>query len=202
MRLNAARLLVPLLAVAVGAAGCGNDAAESPVVRIGADAPVKRVEFPRLGIELTVPKEAPLERRARPGVFRLFLGEPFISMFAYAREEQIPRKAGQLKAARRRLVKEVEGRGREFELRSSKLTEVDGAKAVELVGDQTIMRARLRTRSVHVYKRKAEYVIELLAPGRDFARIEREVFGPMLSSLSLSGEVKPARKRKRKKRRG
>ena len=199
MRLNAARLLAPLLAAALGPAACGNEAADSPVVRIGADAPVKRVDFPRQGIELTVPKGAPLERRERPGVFRLFLGEPFISMFAYARKEQIPRKVGELKVARRRLIKEVEGRGHRFELRGSRLTEIDGAKAVELVGDQTIMRARLRTRSVHVYKRKAEYVIELLAPEADFARIEREVFDPMLRSLILSGEVKPARKRKRKK---
>ena len=199
MRLNAARLPALPLAAALVLGGCGNEAAESPGLQVGPNAPVKRVSFPRQGVELTVPREVRVERRPRPGVFRLFLGEPFVSMFAYPRREQIPRRTDELKAARRRLVKEVERRGQAFELVSSSLTEVDGAKAIELVGDQTIMRGRLHTRSVHVYKRKAEYVIELLAPRRDYARVEREVFEPLLRSLRLSGEVEPARKAKKNK---
>ena len=198
MRLNAARLLPSTLAAVFGFAGCGNEAAERPVVQIGPDAPVERVSFPRVGAKLTVPAGAPLERRRRPGVLRLSLGEPFISVFAYKRTEQIPRSPGELKAARRRLIGEVERRGRTFELRSSRLTEVAGAKAIELVGDQTILGGSLRTRSVHVYKRNAEYVFELLAPPRDFDRLERDVFDPLLRSLSLSGKLKPVRKPKKK----
>lgn len=196
------RLLAALtLLLALGLASCGNDPSEPPEIRVSGNDPVKRVRFPRFGVAVSVPRTAELQRRPRPGVFRLYLGEPLVSMFAYRRKEQIPRGGSQLRAARRRLIKQVKQRDPDFEVRSSSLTEIGGAKAVELVGNQVISGARLRTRSVHVYKRKSEYVIELLAPVRDFARTDRAVFEPLLRSLELSGDVK-APKPKRKKKRG
>ena len=43
---------------------------------------------------------------------------------------------------------------------------MNGARAVELVGDQRLSKGRLRTRSLHVYKGKAEYVIEMRRAAR------------------------------------
>ena len=180
---------------------CGNDRAEAPATHVTAADPVERVEFPRFGAELEVPRTAELQRTPRPGVFRLFLGEPLVSMFAYPRKEEIPRKRDDLMAARRRLIKEVKKRDPDYELRRSRLTELAGANAVELVGDQSISRGELRTRSVHVYKRKAEYVIELLAPVEEFERTNSEVFAPLLRSLKLTGVVKSPPRRGKKRRR-
>lgn len=182
--------MLTTLFAAAALPGCGNDRAEPPATSVRGGDAVERVEFPRFGARLEVPRSAELQPTPRPGVFRLYLGEPVISMFAYPRKEQIPRGGRELAAARRRLVKEVKKRDPDYELRNARLTEVAGARAVELVGDQTISRADLRTRSVHVYKRKAEYVIELLAPVEEFDRTNREVFEPLLRSLKLSGVVK------------
>jgi len=189
--------LLPALALA----SCGNERAEAPASRVAGNDPVKPLKFPRYGVEVSVPTTASVQRTARPGVFRLFLGQPLVSMFAYRRKEEIPRRRKDLQVARRRLIKEVERRDPDYELGSSRLTELAGAKAIELVGDQTISRGRLRTRSVHVYKRDAEYVIELLAPPTEYERTSREVFEPLLDSLKLSGKVQkpPEPKTKKKK---
>jgi hypothetical protein len=187
------QLVLPSLLCALALAACGYERAEAPEIRVASDAPLDRLEFPRYGVVVSVPRSLPLQRRPRPEVFRLYLGEPFASMFAYRRRERIPRRPAELAAARRRLIREVKERDPGFEVRTSRLTEVAGGKTVELIGDQTISRGRLRTRSVHVYKGNAEYVIELLAPVREFERSDREVFRPLLRSLRLSGEVKPPR---------
>jgi hypothetical protein len=190
-----------LLLAALGLAACGNDRAEVPATRVVGEDPVKRLKFPRYGVEVSVPTTASVQRTARPGVFRLFLGQPLVSLFAYPRREEIPRRERDLRVARKRLIKEVKRRDPDYELLSSRLFDLAGAKAIELVGDQTISRGRLRTRSVHVYKRDAEYVIELLAPPAEFERTDQDVFGPLLRSLKLSGEVKQPQKRKEKKKR-
>ena len=196
------RPLAILLPLALALASCGNERTEVPASRVVGNDPVKRVEFPRYGVQVAVPTTASVERTARPGVFKLLLGQPLISMFAYPRNEQIPRDRDALGVARRRLLKEVERRDPDYELVSSRLTELAGARAIELVGDQTISRGRLRTRSVHVYKRNAEYVIELLAPPAEFNRTDREVFEPLLRSLKLSGKVerppKPGKKKQQR----
>ena len=189
-----------MLLAAAALPACGNERAEPPTTHVRGADPVERVKFPRFGAELEVPKSAELQRTPRPGVFRLFLGEPLVSMFAYSRKEEIPRGRADLAAARRRLIKEVKKRDPDYELRSSRITELAGAKAVELVGDQTISRGLLRTRSVHVYKRRAEYVVELLGPVGEFDRTNREIFVPLLRSLKLSGVVKPPPKPARNRR--
>ena len=190
-----------ILPIALALASCGNERTEVPASRVAGNDPVKRLEFPRYGVQVSVPTTASVVRTARPGVFKLFLGQPLISMFAYPRKEEIPRERDDLRVARRRLVKEVKRRDPDYELSSSRLTELAGARAIELLGDQTISRGRLRTRSVHVYKRGAEYVIELLAPPAEFDRTDREVFEPLLRSLELSGKVQePSRAKKKSKR--
>jgi hypothetical protein len=194
------RLAILAVLPALAVAACGSERAEPADPRPAAGEPTHRVDFPKAGLTLTVPKRAVLVERRYPGVARISMGQPLVATFAYAREEQIPRRKADLKAARRRLKKEVERRDPDFELRSASLTEVDGAKAIELVGDQTISRAKLRTRSLHVFKRKAEYVFELLVPVREFSRSDRLLFEPMLSSAQLTGKVKDP-KAERKKRR-
>ena len=66
---------------------------------------------------------------------------------------------------------------------------VAGAPAIELVGEQSIEKRLLRTRSVHVFRAGTEYVIEALAPPASFGRVDAQVLGPLLDSLSLKGHA-------------
>ena len=62
-------------------------------------------------------------------------------------------------------------------------------EAVEVVGDQRIAGAILRTRSLHVYKGSGEYVLDMLSPVGDFGGMDRTYFSPAVRSLELTGKV-------------
>jgi hypothetical protein len=176
--------------------GCGAERASRVQTTVRPGAPVARKAFPRAGVELTVPRAAVTERKPAPGVFRVSVGESFVSVFAYRRSEQLPRNRRDLEAARKRLVRETRSRSRGYRLVSSRLTRLRGAPAIELVGDQTIARAGLRTRSLHVFKGQGEFVLEMLAPERSFPESDRTFFAPLLRSLRLSGRIEPAAKKR------
>jgi len=188
MRSDALLALPVVAAMAFG--GCGNQ-----VEPVGSRAPTpsketRSLEYPRAGLTLGVPADLEVAEVGPPGVFRAAVGPGFVSAFAYRRKEQLPRTDTQLEAARRRLVDAAEERGDSYDSISSTTTEIGGSKAVELVGDQTISRARLRTRSLHVYEGRAEYVIELAVPIADFDRLDRAVLSPIEASLEVTGEVR------------
>jgi hypothetical protein len=131
-----------------------------------------------------------LVKSRAPGVFRGTAGDAFLSGFAYRRAEQLPRNRRELAAARRRLVAATRKRSRSYRSKSARYTRVDGAPAIELLGDQRLSSGRLRTRSLHVYKGRAEYVFELAAQAGDFAYLDRRVYRPIRRSLRLSGKVR------------
>ncbi len=171
-------------------AGCGNQ-----VEPVGSLSPTpskdtQSLEYPRAGLTLSLPADLDVAAVDTPGVFRAGVGEGFVSAFAYRRKEQIPANDRQLEAARRRLVDAAEERSDSYDSIRSATTEAGGSRAVELVGDQTIARARLRTHSLHVYKGRAEYVIELAVPPEDFERLDRAVFEVIEESLEVTGEVR------------
>ena len=183
------------------AAGCGNDRAGSSRIF---DSPEgggsQRVHYPDAGISLVLPKAWVVDRARRPQVFRASFEDAFVSAFAYHRREELPETGDQLRTARDRLVRAARSRDRTFRLASSRLTRAAGAPAIELLGEQTISRGRLRLRSLHVYKGRAEYVIELGAPAAEFRRLDRSTSPRIRRSLEVTGRVKqPASKRKKGK---
>jgi hypothetical protein len=186
-----AQPLAACLAVVLAAtlAACGAERAALPATTVGKDTPSKRYRFPSAGIAITLPTTTVAKRRKAPSVFRAPLGQAYIAAFAYRRAEQLPRDGRELEAARRRLVREIQRRDRRFKLARSRATRVAGALAVEVVGDQRIAHGTYRTRSVHVYKGRGEYVIDMLAPAGDYARVNSTFFVPALRSLQLSGEI-------------
>jgi hypothetical protein len=186
--------LAALIAV-LALAGCGNERGELQQQRPDEDSPRQTVRYRAVGMTVEVPRVLDPVRRQPPAVFRLVLGQPLVSAFAYRRREVIPRRPAEVRAAMRRLTKAVERRDPDFDLGGRRILRVAGAPAVELVGEQTLAGGRLRTRSVHVYKGRAEYVFELLAPPRRFRQVDRGVFQPMLDSAKLTGRVRPERKR-------
>jgi hypothetical protein len=175
---------------ALAFAGCGNQ-----VEPVGSLSPTpseqtQSLEYSRAGLTLKLPADLEATKVGPPGVFRASVGEGFVSAFAYRRKEQLPADDRQLEAARRRLVDAAEERSDSYESVRSATTDIGGARAVELLGDQTIARARLRTRSLHVYKGRAEYVIELAVPPEDFERLDRAVFSVIEESLEVTGKVR------------
>jgi hypothetical protein len=194
--------LVAACAVLVWVFGaCGAERARKPKSAVEPGDRFHRISYPLSGLSLSLPVEASVERRRYPGVLRASVGESFIAVFAYRRREQIPRRAGELGAARRRLVAQVRRRSRRFRLIRSRVIRVARAPAIQLLGDQTISRSRLRTRSLHVFKGRGEYVIDMLAPVDRFRATNRVFFSPAARSLKVTGRIKRPPPRKRRKRR-
>jgi len=186
------RRAVPLtvfVATLVGA-GCGNQVEPAGSLSPTPSAKTRDLDYPRVGLSLRLPADVEAGAVPAPGVFRAGVGEGFVAAFAYERDEQLPRDARELEAARRRLVDAAEERSDSFDTVSSRTTEAGGSRAVELVGDQTLSQARLRTRSLHVFEGRTEYVIELAVPVEEFARLNRAVFPVIERSLAVSGDIR------------
>jgi hypothetical protein len=178
-------LLLPALA-----GGCGND---RQAVGSATGTPARQArthEFPRDGLTVELPRNMRVARGGAPEVFDATLGQSFVSAFAYRRAEQLPRNRAELAAARRRLVKAVRRREPSYSLESSRSTAVAGNRAVELVGTQTISRTRMRIRSLHVFRGRAEYVLEVVSPARGFRAFDDAVYPRLRTSLKLTGRVR------------
>jgi hypothetical protein len=179
-----------LLAVCVPLfAACGEEPDDPPrVFEVKAPRGEKVEDFPSAGMTITRPKNWRLRRRDAPGVFELVSGEAIVAGWAYPREEPLPDDAAELEEARKRLIDAIEERDPEFRfLSASSVTEVAGAPAIDISGEQTIAKRDLRTRSVHIFEGETEYVIESIAPSRDHAIVERRVMEPLLDSLEVEG---------------
>ena len=187
----ARRLGASVLLVLAGAvAGCGTERADVPELRPREGEPTRRLTYPRVGMTLSMPRSVAVARRRPPGVFKATAARWLVSAFAYRRREQLPRNRRELEQARRRLVREVRRRDRRYRLIRSRTTRVAGARAVELLGDQTISGARMRFRSLHLFKGRGEYVIELAAPRPEFRAAQRRLFRPVIRSLRVTGRIR------------
>ena len=188
---------LPTLALVVLAAtslaACGRDRLRPADFVFTAAGRTTQASYPEAGMRFRVPANVGLAPTPAPGVFRGAAGDAFLSGFAYRRAEQLPRNARELAAARRRLVAAARRRSSSYRLRSSRSTRVDGARAVELLGEQRLSNGRLRIRSLHVYKGRAEYVIELAAGSREFGYLERTVYRSLKRTLRLTGKVRRRR---------
>ena len=150
----------------------------------------QNVRLVQAGMAFSHPRNWRLTRRELPAAFELSSGGATIAGWAYAREEELPVSAAELDTAKDRLVEAIEERDPEFELRSAETTEVAGAPAIDVRGDQVIAERLLRTRSVHVFEGTVEYVIEALSPPEDYPLVNERVLEPLLRSLELEGETR------------
>ncbi len=183
-------LVAALVAGVLPLAGCSDSRPPVATGQLTPSSKARTYDFPRAGLKLDLPRNMQVNRLPRlPAVFRAGLAQPFVSAYAYRRSEQVPRNARELRAARRRLVRTTRGRDRGYRLERSRTAKVDGARAIELLGEQTLGRTRLRIRSVHVYRGGAEYVIEVAAPRRQFARFDAAVWPLISRTLDVSGRV-------------
>lgn len=177
-------LCVPLLAA------CGEEPDDPPAVfEVKGPRGQKTEDFPAAGMTLTRPKNWRLRRRDAPGVFELVSGEAIVAGWAYPREELLPETDAELEAAKGRLVDAIHQRDPEYTVREAVVTQVAGAPAIDISGEQVLSRRELRTRSVHIFDGGTEYVIEAIAPPPDWALVEERVMVPLLDSLEVDGEA-------------
>jgi hypothetical protein len=184
-------LLCALCGAVACLSGCGN---ERTSLASGTPEPSGRtrdVRLARAGMQLELPINLDVTRDLKtPAVLRASLGEPFVSAFAYPRKEQLPRNAKELGQARKRLADTTRNRDPTYRLASARATEVAGARTVELLGEQTLSRRRLTVRSIHIYKGRAEYVVEIAAPVGQFPKFDRGVTPLIQRTLRVTGRVR------------
>ena len=184
------RVLAPVLVLlALVLAGCGEEQEPlSDPFAVEEPRGTKHEVFRPAGIELDRPANWKIRRRDAPGVFEIFSGEALVTGWAYPRDEQLPETQDQLEAARKRLVEAIAQRGPAFEVTQSVTGDVAGSPAIVVRGKQVISKRLLRTRSVHVFEGKTEYVFEALAPPEKFPQTDRTL-AQVLRTAELSGEV-------------
>jgi hypothetical protein len=172
-------------------ASCGKEQEPAPpIFEVQAPDGEQSVRLLPAGMEFSHPSNWRLSQRELPAAFELTSGGATVAGWAYAREEELPDSPAELETAKDRLIEAIEERDPEYEVRSAKTTEVAGAPAIEVRGEQVIAERRLRTRSVHVFEGAVEYVIEALSPPQDFPLTSGRVLEPLLQSLELEGEIR------------
>ena len=174
------------VALAAAAPGCGRERLEAPDTTRPA-APEGRTPqgFPAVGLFLERPGNWPFRPGRPPLVASASSGTATIALWRYVRSEPLPRAPDELETAQRALEDAARARDTTFALDEGRRVEVDGAPAVQLVGTETVAGHRRRVRSTHVYAKGAEVVLDAYAPEAEFARVDREVFAPVLASLKI-----------------
>ena len=165
---------------------CGRERIEPPdTVRPATPAGFAAEAYPQAGLFLDRPGNWPFEPGRPPLVASASSGTATVSLWRYLRSEPLPRADEELDAAQEALEAAAKARDTTFVLQEGRQLEVDGAPAIQLLGTGTIAGQKRRVRSIHVYAKGAEVVLDAHAPEQEFARVDREVFAPIVESLRI-----------------
>ena len=178
-------LAIPALALA--GAGCGNSRNEpTGLSQLGPQVSLVNFVAPSGDVTFGRPSTWSVSGGTLPKVAQISSGEAVASVFSYPRTD-LPDDAAGVEASRQRLLTSLQRRDPSFEVERSRVRKVDGARAVEIVGRGRIAGRRVKTKSVHIYKGAAEYVIDAYARPSAFDRAETEAFDPLLATIKLGG---------------
>ena len=178
-------LAIPALAVA--GAGCGNARNEpTGLSQLGRQVSLVNFVAPSGDVTFGRPSTWSVTGGALPKVAQISSGEAVATVFAYPRTD-LPDDPAGVEASRQRLILSLHDRDPSFEVERSRLRKVDGAEAVEIVGRGRVAGQKVKTKSVHVYKGAAEYVIDAYARPHQFRRADTEAFEPLLATIRLGG---------------
>jgi hypothetical protein len=173
-----------LLALVPAVAGCGNRRTQPPDV-ITPDAPQGTREVRLKGVRFTAPfnwQDLPALGLRAGGIQS---NTATVAVWRYPRSEPLPASSAALDEVEGLLVERVKRRDATFELRSSSTGRLAGARAIQLVGRQTIAGLPFGVRSAHVFAAGTEIVVDAYARPQDFAALDASVFRPLLRSLKL-----------------
>jgi hypothetical protein len=178
-------LAIPALAAA--AVGCGNSRNEpTGLAQLGAPVSLVNYVAPSGDVSFGRPSTWSVTGGTLPKVAQISSGGAVATVFAYPRTD-LPQDSAGAEASRQRLLASLQRRAPSFEVERSRLRKVDGAVAVEIVGRGRITGQKVKTKSVHVYKGAAEYVIDAFARPGQFERADTEAFEPLLATINLGG---------------
>jgi hypothetical protein len=177
----------PLAALALAGGGCGND--RTPAPDTATPLPPQgsaRISFPQAGVRFAAPGRWDRAPGQAPLVTTVTSGRATIAVWRFPRAEPLPRTAGDMRRARRGLLGAAKARDPSFRARGTRAMRVGGHRALEVRGGGTIEGQARSLRSLHVFAFGGEIVVDALAPPAAFARVDRQVFRPVLRSLRLT----------------
>lgn len=178
-----------VLALSSGVSACGNDRPAVPdLTALGK--PGKTLDFASAdgSLRFRFPATWTVTRGEAPLVATLASGSALASIYAYPRED-LGTDPASVRASLKRVLASLEERDPGFLVQSTRVTEVDGSPAVEIVGRGLVAGTVVRTRSVHVYKDETEWVVNAYAIPGSFDAADRIAFEPLLQSAELADRV-------------
>ena len=141
--------------------------------------------FPTAGITLQIPRAWVVVPGHGALVSTVSSGTAIVAVWRYPASAP-PAGMRALVAARRALIKQAVARDGRLKLIGSRITEIDGAPAVEINAIEHIDGRVRRVRSTHVFRHHAEVVLEEYAPPDIFAAEDQSVFSRLQGSLVLT----------------
>jgi hypothetical protein len=176
-----------LLALAIlPLAACGNSRTPVPSLsRVAAPTWAQSLFYPHVGIVLAAPRNWAVLTEQPPLVVTISSGAAVVALWRYPRTAPVPRTQAQLARARRALIRAARARDASLLLLSSKLTTVAGRPAVVLNVLESIAGNVRRVRSIHVFRARAELVIDEYAPPGVFGSVDSQVFSRVARSVRL-----------------
>jgi hypothetical protein len=180
-------LLAACCLLALALAGCGERRAATPDVTTP-QAPVapQGKSFPAAGVRFQAPQNWRVQAGAAPLVATLASGQAIVAVWRYPRTEILPTTKTALRQARTRLIKQARKRDARLRIVASRITRVDHAPAIVLVGQEVVGGQVRVVRSTHVFAHQAEVVVDAYAPPASFPAVNQSVFGPLVASLRLA----------------
>lgn len=181
-------MLLALLCVsAVVIAGCGDSPAKPPDLSTPATPDgFQHVAYPADGLRFNAPRDWRVIPAASPQVVVLQSGLASIAVWRYRREGPLPHTRAALTIALHSLVALVGARDPTFRRLGSAVIDVARHAALQVRGLETIDGLRREVRSTHLFVNRSEVVIDAFAPPAMFARVDTQVFHPVLRSLRIN----------------
>ncbi|HEV2819948.1 MAG TPA: hypothetical protein VGW11_05520 [Solirubrobacteraceae bacterium] len=182
-----ALLFVPLIAVAALAVGCGAERTPVPdASRPGPPFGFEPVTLGDSGVALDAPRGWRYREPGAPQLVNIFTGTAVISVWRYPRSEPLPSSPEQLEAALENLLAAARARDPDVLVLDEGVVELDGQPAVAVMVSTEIAGRRRTVQSVHAYAFGAEVVVDAYAGPREFFRVNKQTFLPVLRSIELS----------------
>jgi hypothetical protein len=179
-------LALAVAPAAAGLTGCG-DARTRPHDPAAPLAPhgVQNFLYQSDGIFMQAPVDWYTATGQAPLVASSSSGDATAAIWRYPRAEPLPATPAALLAARDRLVQAARARDPRLRLIRARVTGFRGAPAIELAAVEHIAGHVRRVRSLHVFTRGEEVVLDMYAPPSIFHRVDHLVFSPLGRSLRI-----------------
>lgn len=151
---------------------------------LGGAEKITTYDTPDGAISFRYPKTWTVTVGGAPLVAELASGGALAAIYAYPRKD-LGTDGAAVRASRKRVLASLEDRAPGFLIQGSRIFEVDGSPAVQVIGRGLIDDTIVRTRSVHVYKEDTEWVINAYARRDDYDTANRIAFDRLIRTAKL-----------------